>query len=187
MIWVLCVFALIFSSCQQNPQERHYTEITIEAPQVNVSSASAAKDMFSWDAPPGWKQEAGEGIRLATFHLTSDAKAIDCSIISLGGMAGGLESNLRRWMGQISIQASAQELSVLINSAPSIKIKSGQEAKIFDFTTIQVHGNALDKSMVAAMISIDNTTVFVKMTGSIESVKENKNSFLKLIGSIVHK
>lgn len=52
-------------------------------------------NMFTWTAPEGWKQEAGGAMRLATFHLRSDAKAIDCSIVSLGGMAGGLEANLR--------------------------------------------------------------------------------------------
>ena len=122
MIWILCIFTLFLSSCEQKPQESHYKEVVLQAPQVNNPSVPAAattpadphagldmsamgaalgmnnpnSNMFTWDVPQGWKQEAGTGMRLATFHLLSDEKAIDCSLVSLGGMAGGLEANLRR-------------------------------------------------------------------------------------------
>src|ERR1039457_6941126 len=152
MIWILCIFTLLLSSCEQKPQESHYTEVVLQAPQVKnlsvpvasvptsqtmpadphagldmsamglPSDNSAMSNMFTWVAPQGWKQEAGSGMRLATFHLLSDAKAIDCSIVSMGGMAGGLEANLRRWMGQIGVQAAPDELSHLISSAPGTKI-----------------------------------------------------------------
>ena len=44
---------------------------------------------------------------------------------------------------------------------------------------------ASDKSMLAAMITLDKATVFIKMTGSVASVKENKDHFLTLLRSIV--
>ncbi len=179
MVWILCLCVVLLSSCQQQPQERHYTEINIEAVQVAVPSVSAAADMLTWEIPTGWRQVAGEGMRVVTFQLISDAKAIDCSIVALGRMAGTLEANLRRWMGQIQLQASSQELKTLIDAAASVRIKSGQEAHIFDFTNLPS-----DQSMIVSMITMEDATVFVKMTGSVVLVKENKNGFLKLLGSI---
>ncbi len=209
MVWIICIFILVFSGCQQKTSERHYTEVVLQAPDQPLPKASEGMDatdphagldmssmvlppsvttsmsgMFSWTTPQGWKQEAGSGMRLATFHLVSDTKAIDCSIVSLGGMAGGLEANLRRWMGQMGIQASRDELATLISSALSTKIKSGQEAKIFDFTTIQSKAKPTDKSMVTVMVSIGDVTLFVKMTGTVNTVKKNKADFLKLVESI---
>ena len=222
MAWILCVFILFFSSCEQKPQETHYKEVIVNSPQASMPSASvpsapvdqtmppsdqnipadphagldmsamgaalgmdsSANNMFTWQVPGGWKQEAGGGMRLATFHLLSDAKAIDCSIVSLGGVAGGLEANLRRWMGQIGVQATGDELSNLISSAPSTKIKTGQEGKIFDFTSIQSKGRPTDKSLIVVMAILDESTLFVKMTGTVDTVSKNKADFFKLAGSV---
>jgi hypothetical protein len=210
MIWILCIFTLFLSSCEQKPQETHYKEIVLQSSQVNTPSVPAApsmpadphagldmsstgltsgmnssmNSMFTWAAPQGWKEEAGGGMRLATFHLLSDTKAIDCSIVSLGAMAGGLEANLRRWMGQIGVQATPDELSSLISSAPSTKIKTGQEGKIFDFTSLQSKVKLTDKSMIVVMVMMDEATLFVKMTGTVDTVGKNKTDFFKLVGSV---
>lgn len=210
MIWILCMFTLMLSSCEQKPQENHYKEVVVQVPQVKTPSVPAAGDMpadphagldmsalgslpsdsgsmshmFTWALPQGWKQEPAGGMRLATFHLLSDAKAIDCSIVFLGGSAGGLEANLRRWMGQVGVQASSDELSTLISSAPGTKIKSGQGGKIFDFTSIQSGSKPSDKSMIAVMVAMDQGTLFVKMTGTVDTVGKNKADFFKLAGSV---
>ncbi len=199
MVWILCIFTLFFSSCEQKPQETHYKEVVVEAPQANAPGAHAVDILpaaphaglevsmnngVTWVAPQGWREESGGGMRLATFHLLTDAKAIDCSIVSLGGMAGGPEANLRRWMGQIGVQATPDELNHLISSAPSTKIKTGQEGKIFDFTSIQSKAPLTDKSMIAVMVTMDEATLFVKMAGTVGSVGKNKDDFFKLVGSI---
>jgi len=216
MIWIVCIFTLFLSSCDQKPQESHYTEVVVQAPQVNAPSMPVAQtapsdqttpvdphagldmsamglpsengqmsSMFSWATPEGWKEEAGTGMRLATFHLSSDAKAVDCSIVALGGMAGGLEANLRRWMGQLGVKATDDELATLISSASSTKIKSGEEGKVFDFTTIQSKARSTDKSMIVVMVTMDEATLFVKMSGTVETVRKNKDDFFKLAGSVV--
>jgi len=189
---ILCIIIVLFCGCEQKSQENHYTEIIVQTPQVNTPSVpqapaadmSTAEPLFTWSAPQGWQQEAGTGMRLATFHLRSDAKAIDCSIVALGGMAGGLEANLRRWMGQIGVKATEEQLSALISSASSTKIKTGQEAKVFDFTTIQSKSHRTDKSMIVVMVPMDETTLFVKMAGTVGTVGKNKNDFFKLVASV---
>jgi len=213
MIWILCLFSIFLTSCDQKPQETHYKEVIVESPQqaivptvpaassepltdphagLDMAAAGAALgmnspvsgNMFTWAVPQGWKEEPGEGMRLATFHLLSDTKAFDCSIVSLGGMAGGLEANLRRWMGQIGVKATDDDLSKLIASAPGTKIKTGQDGKVFDFTTIQARARRSDKSMIVVMVIMDEATLFVKMTGTVSTVSKNKESFFKLAGSV---
>ncbi len=212
MIWILCIFTLFFSSCGQKPQESHYKEVVLQAPQANAASAHAvdilpadphagldisamggliaqptSQNLLAWVSPEGWKEEAGTHMRMATFHLIADPKTIDCSIIALAGPAGGLEANLRRWMGQLGLQVSDDNLKQLVMSVQNFKTKDGLEVKVFDFTNLQAQGLPSDKSMLAVMMTVDQTTVFVKMMGSIESVKQNKDNFLKLLGSITRK
>ncbi len=175
MIWIIGVFILIFSGCQQEPQERHYTEIVIKA--------TEAKSNLAWQTPEGWQEVPGNGMRLASFQLLNDQSSIDCSIVSLGGMAGGLEANLRRWMGQIGLEPSKEDFEQLMHSSQSLQTQDGQTAKIYDFTSVQKNTQASAKSIIAAMISMKDTTVFVKMTGSIEAIDQNREKFLDLVKS----
>ncbi len=209
MIWIILVCAIVFSGCQQQPQERHYTEIVNEEPQAAALTSSmdndphAGMDMasmgmgmgmgmdagaaggdFTWDLPDGWQQEPGKGFRLASFHLVSDEKAIDGSIVNLSGVAGGLEGNLKRWMGQIAMETSAEDLARLIANAAEFKIKALGSGKVFDFTTVQEKGKSADKSMIVVMVGLPESTLFVKMTGTISTMKAHKNDFLKLAASI---
>ncbi|MBI3602763.1 MAG: hypothetical protein HY209_07730 [Candidatus Omnitrophica bacterium] len=178
MIWVIGVFILVFTGCQQKPQERHYTEMVIEA--------AEGQNSLAWQTPSDWQEEAGLGMRLASFYFINDPQSIDCSIVSLRGMAGGLEANLRRWMGQIGLDPSEEDFGQLINSSQSLKTQDGQEVKIYDFTSIQ-KGPSLNKSIIAAMIPMEDATIFVKMTGSIDAIHRNRHNFLELVKSIRHK
>jgi hypothetical protein len=149
--------------------------------------APTSQNFLAWGCPEGWNEEAGTHMRMVSFHPIADPKAIDCYIIALSGPAGGLEANLERWLGQLGIQASDDNMRQLTSSAQILKTKDGLDAKVFDFTILQTQGSPSDQSMIVAMIPLDKTTVFIKMTGSIGSVKQNKGNFLKLLGSITRK
>ena len=145
---------------------------------------SAMEGKLDWQTPPGWQEQPASGMRLATFHLISDPREIDCSIVSLAGMAGGLEANLSRWMEQIGLKSSSDRLQQLMNAQESLKIQDGQEARIYDFTSLQKNAPISDKSMIAGIISSPGVTLFVKMTGSIEAVRQNRKDFLDFVKSI---
>ncbi len=126
-----------------------------------------------WVLPKGWQQQPGQGMRLVSFHLINDPEAIDVSIISLGGMAGGLQANLKRWLGQINVDDEA--LTAFIKASAD---------NIFDFTQLQEGQEQSNKSMIAAMLMVEDATVFVKMTGSIKAVTQYKKDFLGLVKSV---
>jgi hypothetical protein len=175
-MFLLLILPIIFFSigCDQKPKERHYTEVVIESPAVSTSN-DALKGKLAWTVPEGWHEEAGSAMRLATFHSNDNEKSIDVSIVSLPGGAGGLEPNLKRWMGQIGMDVSDAELKTFIKNSPN---------KIFDFTQLQKNAPVSTNSMMAALLEIDGATVFVKMTGTIQSVNQHKSNFLKLVKSI---
>ena len=146
-----------------------------------------SQNLLAWVAPEGWKEEAGTHMRMATFHSALDPKAIDCSMIALGGPACGVDANLNLLMGQLGLPVADDNLKQLIVTAMDVKTKDGMGVKVFDFTHLQPQASSTDRSMMAAMIDVNQTTVFVKMTGSIESIKQNKDNFLKLLSSITRK
>lgn len=197
----LCCIAFI--GCDQKPAERHYAEVVIEAPMPNpsammgdphaglgldipmVNSTTRVQSDLTWDVPSGWQEVAGSGMRIATFKRADNPDAIDVSIVTLSGPAGGLEANLTRWAGQISLDLTANDgLSKLIDSAQVLKTQGGLELKIFDFTQLQKGLGPSEKSTVAAMVEINGSTVFVKMTGTVKTVTDNLESFKTLSRSV---
>jgi len=111
----LCV--LMFTSCERPVISREYEEI-VTAPAsdphdfmrsvpVPFIKEQPSDSSLSWEVPQGWFEEKGSGMRLVTFRAQNGT--VECSIISLGGQAGGLQSNVTRWMGQINIDVPADD------------------------------------------------------------------------------
>jgi len=139
---------------------------------------------LTWSVPSGWQEEPGSGMRVVSFMLVDNPEAIDVSIVSLGGMAGGVGANLSRWAKQIELDVTSQDLDQLISRAPVVKTKAGAVATVFDFTKLQEGQPPSTKSTMAAMIELGEATVFVKMTGTIEAVLANKQAFEQLTQSV---
>jgi len=179
MLQLFFVFIiLVFAGCEQKSQVRQYTEIIIEP-------SSSLPSKLVWDVPSGWTQEAGNAMRLVSFHVVSDPQAIDCSIVSLGGMAGGIEANLSRWMKQIDLVISDEEFDRFLRFGPqAVTTKTGGSAATYDFTQLQKEADGSMHSMIVAVLYLSDATVFIKMAGSIEALKANHQQFLSLIQSI---
>ncbi len=193
---LLIISFFILTGCEQKPQVRQYTEVIVPAPLAQMppmamkADPHAGMDMsvppemmptvnsdlkLAWDLPKGWAEKPGKGMRLASFYLVDNPQEIDVSIVSLGGMAGGLEANLQRWLGQINVQVSDVQMQEFIQAS---------QDNIFDFTQLQKGADSLSKSTIAAMITLGDTTVFVKMTGSIKAVGTYKKDFIALVKSV---
>lgn len=196
-------FFLSAPGCQKIEPERRYEQIMIEAPATAehmISDPHASVDMnaarsvdmetpandLKWVVPQGWREIPGGGMRVISFVREDDEKAVDVSIVSLSGAAGGLDANLIRWGNQIGIDLNQdpQQLMQFIKGAQIVKTVDGLESRIFDFSIIQQGADISQKSMVASMVQINEMTVFVKMTGTIRSVKENLELFKILSRSV---
>jgi len=97
--------------------------------------ASVAKTPLSWRTPEGWSEERGSGMRMVTFRAKDDTGGIECSIVTLGGQAGGLQSNVIRWMKQINIDVpSSVKLNQFLSRQETLKAEGGFNIKIIDLT-----------------------------------------------------
>ena len=201
---MLFVFPLYLISCEKVSEKRIYEEVVIapagegsspatavtnphetiaDVPIQNVTLESTNQIQLKWTVPKGWLEKPGSGMRLATFTNTDDAQPIECSIVSLGGQAGGLESNVKRWANQISLSLfSDQELKEFISKQEEFTTKKGLTAKLIDFTTLQ--SDPGESSMMAAIMEIADATVFVKMTGKKSALEKNRISFKSLCQSL---
>lgn len=147
--------------------------------------ASVARPPLSWTTPQGWQETPGSGMRLVNFASADKDSPVECTIISLGGQAGGLESNAARWMKQVNIDVPAQaELEKFFAAQKKIKTKDGFDATIIDLTQLQSKDDLKSPSMVATIIALPDMTVFVKMTGTRGAVLKNKEEFETLCQSL---
>jgi hypothetical protein len=201
-------------SCQREPEVRHYQQIVREStaevitiPDVPDSMLSdfqskkeeapaqtppampvATEVEFVWQAPEGWEELLGQGMRLVSFRNTDGKSPIDTSIVRLGGEGGGLSANLIRWMQQIGLTVPPEEeLEKFIREQESFTTQGGWPAVLYDLTTFQQGAPADTPAMAAVIVELPDALVFVKMTGSLSAVQANKNQLKVLSQSLEHK
>ena len=205
--------AVVFIGCDPSPKERQYTEIVKESVQPvpgrgeqdphaflrnpqdmdmsqipddmnQILQDSVAETNLSWTLPDGWIEQPGQGMRMATF-VTQGMDPIECSIVSLGGMAGGLESNLIRWLGQLGLSnVSSEELNTFIQSSETWSSQGGFSIQVFDLRVFQNNSGDDTSSMIASIIEIPGKTIFIKMTGSKRAVTNQFPAFKQLNQSL---
>lgn len=153
--------------------------------QESMPESSVFDRPIFWTVPTSWQEQSASGMRLATFIEKNDPTAIDCSIIVLGGSAGGLRPNIVRWLGQLNIPTLAdQELTDFINQQKRIPLADQLSALIIDFTSLQSNEPDTIPSMIAAFIETADQQIFVKMTGRKQKIHEHTPAFHQLIESL---
>lgn len=202
---ILCTFCVSLCACERPSSVRTYTEIVIESPlrgpferssagasrmdmaddpQINAMlTQSVANLPLVWQTPVSWIEKKGEGIRLATF-TTQDPNSIECTIVSLGGIAGGIEANIARWLGQIGLHLSDSELADFIKSQKTIQSKGQFKGQTIDLTQLQKNQNNDMVSIAGVIFDIEGQSVFIKMTGTKDAVKKNFDKMIQLAESI---
>lgn len=191
--FILGICILTLTSCEQQIMSREYDEIVTTAPSLQTPSmrddqrmqeildASVARPSLSWETPGGWSEEKGDGMRLVTFREPNSA--IECSIISLEGQAGGLQFNVSRWMNQINVSVPAiGQFKEFLSRQKIIKTKGGFEITVIDLSEFS-QGQQLP-SIIGAIAELEDKTIFVKMTGSRGDVAANRKQFEALCNSL---
>ena len=203
------------SSCGHKNEKRVYQEIVIESPlkaawqgtgdpHAALHSTTAGVPMLAeteqaflsssahvpltWKTPEGWQELPGSGFRLVTFKAGENGEAIECSIVSLSGEAGGIEANLLRWMTQINLKAPSDGILDFLKEngtyIPGDSMAGHLPINYIDFTQLQKSAAPATPSMYAGIIEGPDSTIFVKMTGSLKAIKEHTKKFQTLSHSI---
>ncbi|MCB0422293.1 MAG: hypothetical protein KDD61_14945 [Bdellovibrionales bacterium] len=141
-----------------------------------VASAGSGGNL-KWVTPKSWKEvKSQSAMRLVSFN-TQESGGADVSIVSLGAMAGGEESNVNRWRDQVGLgPLSGEEIS---NSA-----MSGQ-SPVGPYRWFRIYGAS--SAIFVAIIKPGGQTIFVKMMGEAEELRNNEKPFLELVRSLNYK
>lgn len=186
---ILASLALI--GCDiRDPRWRSYEEINISErptrdamPRPEARPSSASRAPLKWTRPESWQEQPGSGMRLATLSVSNDTGLATCTFVSLSGAAGGLEANVRRWIGQLDIEPPAPDaLSAFLERQPRLTSDGGFEGTLVDLT--ELGPTADGSSMLAAIFSVNGSTLFVKMTGPLALLTGEKDRFTALCQSL---
>jgi hypothetical protein len=196
----------------QDPQPRTYTEVAFKpnpAPMAGMmgagpmmgggmmpgmTNASPVDIKVTWVLPESWlAKDSANGMRIGSFGIPDpalanmgelDPKAVDVSVVQLAGNAGGLNANIARWMGQVGIKATAEEMESFVKTAPHFKSKTGQDGMFVDLTDKLSGDMTQSKSIYGAVIATPDYTVFIKAMGERERVIQVKAQVKKFCESV---
>jgi len=168
---------------EENISSGHQHQHAPSSMTANQTQAPASKLSLKWTKPDGWEEQAGSGMRLATLKVTHGNQSAICTMITLSGSAGGLEANVRRWFGQLKLAVPpGEEFTSFLNRQEHVHSEEGFEGVLVNLTEF---GPAEDgSSMLAALFSLNNTTLFIKMTGPLELLTGEKDRFAQFCKSL---
>jgi hypothetical protein len=144
--------------------------------EVPTPPTPTGAEALKWKLPAGWGQSFPGGMRFATFKVPGQGK-IDGSVVTLPGDAGGELSNVNRWRGQIGLPPT--DAGALASARAAVKTRVGV-ASVYDFTS---DGNKKSR-LIAAILMVDGSAWFIKLTGDAEPVSAARPAFLELLGSL---
>jgi hypothetical protein len=133
-------------------------------------------EALKWTLPKGWTQTFPGGMRYATLKVPGAGK-IDGSVVTLPGDSGGELANVNRWRGQIGLGLT--DAAGLAAARTTVKTRAGA-ANVYDFTS---EGGTKSR-LIAAILMVDGSSWFIKLTGDAEPVTAARPAFLELVRSL---
>jgi hypothetical protein len=150
-------------------------------PAAQPEIAAPARPRVSWRTPDGWSETPAGEMRVGSFKIKgADGQQADVSIIPLGGAAGGDVANVNRWRGQVGLEpASADEIKKL---AKGVEV-AGLPAELYELSG-KNPGSDEPVGILAAILNLEGTAWFFKMTGDARVVAGQKAAFVEFLKTI---
>jgi hypothetical protein len=167
-----CLAAVTLAACSREPNVVTYRV----AKQRPVAAAPSRGAAVTWDLPEGWEATQGSSMRLASFSVPTGGQPGDCSLVLLGGTAGGLAANVNRWRGQVGLPHVTAE--AIEDQARKMACRTGE------FLYVKILGDAGGQSILASILEGRNEVLFAKLTVSTAEVEGVEASFLDFCKSL---
>ncbi len=178
--FTLFLFAFIICSCDEN---KHVKSYRLPKKNFNISKNEAPKDIrknvncIIWNLPQTWVPSDGHSMRLASFDVPFSKGVGDLSIVSLGGESGGLTANVNRWRKQIDLGPITESE---IKTTSIVGQSKNGSFRLFRL----INDSKQEKEILAAVLPIEGTTLFIKLTASQQGISELENTFTQFCSSI---
>ena len=155
-----------------------------EAPSAGDAAAPDAPDTtpspFTWAAPPEWKRQGAQQLRLATY-VPRNAPGTRIVVSRLVGRAGGARTNIDRWRAQMGLEPPATDAEygalkrATILGGPAVFLAlDGRFEGMSGAAGAEAQEGA---RLVAVAIERAKDMVFVKMTGPVDEVRREEARF----------
>lgn len=143
----------------------------------------AAQGGVTWTLPKGWKEKPPSQMRMGSFSAVGkNGQAVDISVVSLAGEAGGDLSNVNRWRGQIELPPINQD--ALAKETKRIS-PAGRRMLLADMVSDKpVIDNKFKRRLVAAIHTSGGQTLFFKMVGEDSAVGDTMPAFMRFLESL---
>jgi hypothetical protein len=174
---------------------QRYTVLSLGLLLVTVAPVWAGSAAgLSWTAPSAWKSEGPRPMRAATYTIAAapgDTEGGECVVNYFGpGQGGGVDANLKRWIGQFQAPGGGP--------ADSLAKVSNKTVNGVPVTLIDITGTYLFKPfpmapeatpkpgyrMLAAMAEGPQGTVFFKFTAPKKTTDAAESQFNGMIDSL---
>ena len=176
---------LLLVACQSEDQIRTYRlpKKTNDSP-LNVLEDKVVPELqkkneefiLKWQKPEGWEQFDGHSMRMASFYVPYSSGKGELSITEFSGTSGGIQANINRWRGQISLPPETEQS--ILNSSISFKSDLG------NFLFFELANEKSNQSILASIFELSNRTVFVKLSTEQSALVEVKKDFITFSKSI---
>jgi len=164
VVYILC--SILLFSCNKN---NSVTAYKIRSPQP--TAIDNIPKQLNWTKPKGWIQKPATNMRLASFEVSDSNESIaDVSITMFPGNVGGIKANVNRWRGQIDLLPQNEE-DIMKNVIKEFHPFLG-ECFIF-----KLENNINNKAITVIMSEQNSQTLFIKISGSIQTLSAVEEEF----------
>ena len=186
---ILILLFLLFISCNSNNNTSYKIKgssgcTDVQAfnytPEANFDDGSCKYEYkLSWTKPKFWKENSPSNMVISSFTAHDSYENIATIAISkFAGDVGGREAIEKRWMNQIGLPF--EKYSTIINDIKKEDfplLGKGENGDIFTL----INDN---KAIMVVMIKQESETIFIKMTGTPDSISELTYEFMIFCKSI---
>lgn len=148
-----------------------------------ANDGAAPAGRLIWQLPKGWTAQAGTGMYYAILKTSADPSASQVGVLSLPGEAGGLQANTERWMGQLGLHPSADEVAGFLAKARKITSTGNLNVTLLDFSPLV--SQAEGPSMLVAIAKPGADSYFLKMVGKKSELAKYQTAFAALCNTLV--
>jgi hypothetical protein len=156
---------------------------------VAVLADSAAG--LRWTAPGGWKKEAAQPLRIATYTIppvAGDTASAECGVYFFGaGQGGSVQANLDRWKSQFRAPggkpAAARSAIRVVRGIRITTIDTSGEYSGLGGPLAGAPRVVSGYRLLGAVVEGPGGSVFIKFTGPAGTIAANQQKFEQLLAS----